>query len=100
MRALKTIVIGLGATLVAGFGLLVFGLTQNWHRLTDGPTPTATRNWGTAALNLPAQSRVQSVTASGNLVVIHVQGQAGDERLMVLDPTRGTLIGTFAVTQP
>ena len=111
MRALKTIVVVLGALIILAFGLLVYGLSQNWHRL-NAPAPTAAQvpvpraaegpakpeaAWGHVSLGLPADSRIQSVTPVGNFVVVHV-ASGGDERLLVLDPATGAVVGTFAVT--
>lgn len=106
MRAVKTIVIVMSVVLVAGFGLLIFGLTQNWHRATEAvpATPAVTgassnvRGWGQVGLGQPPGSKVQGVTAAGNLVVLHlIVPPAGDERLVVVDPARGAVIGTFVV---
>jgi hypothetical protein len=106
MRALKTIVFTLGALVLVAFGLLVYGLSQNWHRLSTPPsssqpaaatakTPAAT--WGHVGLGQPADSRIQSVTAAGNLIVLQVVS-GSDERLVVLDPASGAVVGTFGVT--
>lgn len=106
MRALKTIVFVLGLLVVGAFGLLVYGLSQNWHRLT-APAPATTAPaatsrgavaaWGHVDLGQPADTRVQSVTTAGNLVVVRVTS-GGDERLIVLDPATGSVVGTFGVT--
>ncbi len=106
MRALKTIVFTLGGLVIVAFGLLVYGLSQNWHRLSSPPSagspsvaaviaPAAT--WGHVGLGQPADSRIQSVTAAGSLIVLQVVS-GGDERLVVLDPASGTVVGTFGVT--
>ncbi len=102
MRALKTIVILLGALLIGGLGLLVYGLSHNWHRLETRPVaasvPPAAAGWGRVALGLPAGSRVKEMMAAGNLLVIRVASEAGDsERLIVLNPATGVTVGTFAV---
>jgi len=102
MRALKTIVITLGALVIGAFGLLVYGLSQNWHRLSSPPQATtgakaAAATWGHVGLGQPADSRIQSVTAAGNLIVLQVVS-GGDERLVVLDPASGAVVGTFGVT--
>lgn len=111
MRALKTIVATLGALVIVAFGLLVYGLSQNWHRLSS-PSPVSAQppnpqsmtaakapaaTWGHVGLGQPADSRIQSVTAAGNLIVLQVVS-GGDERLVVLDPASGAVVGTFGVT--
>jgi hypothetical protein len=103
MHTLKTIVIALGVVLVAGFGLLIYGLTQNWHRTAGAPAasvttarvPVAGATWG----NIPvgtANERIAGVTASGELVVVHVTGDQGG-RLVVVDPRNGRVVGTFVM---
>jgi hypothetical protein len=105
MRAVKTIVIVMSVVLVAGFGLLIFGLTQNWHRATEAAAPAplpggSMRAWEPATLGQPAGSKVVGMTAAGNLVVLHIALPTGDERIVVVDPTRGIVAGTFTVAQP
>ena len=103
MRALKTIVIVLGALIVTAFGLLVYGLSQNWHRLNQPAAPVAAtspaagvKSWGRVSLGQPADSRIQSVIHAGHLVVVHVVS-GSRERLLVLDPATGAVVGTFDV---
>jgi hypothetical protein len=104
MRAVKTIVIVMSVVLVAGFGLLIFGLTQNWHRATEPAAPVVTagslRAWGSVGLGQPPGSKVVGMTASGNLVVLHLTLPDGNDRIVVVDPARGAVTGTFGVTQP
>jgi hypothetical protein len=44
-------------------------------------------------------ARIQSITASGNLIVLHVYTQipGQDERLIVLDPATGAVNGVFHI---
>jgi hypothetical protein len=104
MRAVKTIVIVMSVVLVAGFGLLIFGLTQNWHRASESAVPVvpvgSLRAWGSVGLGQPSGSKVMGMTAAGNLVVLHLTLPDGNERIVVVDPTRGAVTGTFGVTQP
>jgi len=101
MHTLKTIVIALGVVLVAGFGLLIYGLTQNWHRTAGGPpspaptarVPVAGATWGTIPVGA-ANERIAGVTASGELVVVHITGDQGN-RLVVVDPRNGRVVGSF-----
>jgi hypothetical protein len=106
MRGLKTIVAVLTVLLVGALGVFVYGLSQNWHRATSAAPPAAApaaaaafqgKSWGRVTLGQPADSRVQAVTAVGNLVVVQVTS-GGDERLLVLDPATGAVVGTFALT--
>lgn len=99
MQALKTIVITLGAVLVAGIGLLIYGLTQNWHRLGDAAKPAGTRNWGEVALG-GGPATVRAMTAIEGFLVVQIEEGAGDgvrTRLLVLDPATGVTVGAFVV---
>jgi hypothetical protein len=53
--------------------------------------------WGRAGLDQPAGTRIQSVTASGALIVLQLYTDApgNDERLVVVDPASGQVVGTF-----
>lgn len=97
MQTLKTIVIALGVVLVAGFGLLIFGLSQNWHRATDAApvpqAPAAGSTWGTVPLGA-APEKIVGVTASGDLIVVQLATDQGS-RLVVVDPRNGRVVGTF-----
>jgi len=111
MQALKTLVIVLGLLILGGFGVLIYGLSQNWHRLSDAkpaapaaaaerksdPKTADLKSWGTVALGQPADSRIQSVTRAGRLIVVQVTAGTA-ERLLVLDPATGAVVGTFALT--
>ncbi len=108
MRALKTIVITLGVVLLGGMGLLIYGLSQNWHRGAEAPprpgaaatAPLATAplatGWGRAVLGDAAAGRVSAVTAAGDLLAVHLRGERGD-RVVIVDPRTGGVVGTFTV---
>lgn len=96
MHALKTIVIALGVILVSGFGLLIYGLTQNWHRAADAPSasrPTPGSPWGPVTLGA-AGERITGVTPSGDLIVVQMSNGQGS-RLLVVDPRNGRMVGSF-----
>lgn len=100
MQALKTIVISLGAALVVGFGLLIYGLTQNWHRLTEAPKTSPSRNWGEVVLGGTGPATIRGMTAvEGRLVVQieEIERGAPRTRLVVLDPASGAMLGSFIV---
>ncbi len=97
MQALKTIVITLGAVLVVAFGLLIYGLSQNWHRATEpapaSRAPAAGPVWGSVSLGT-ANERIAGITASGDLIVVQLAGDQGS-RLVVVDPRSGRVVGSF-----
>lgn len=104
MRALKTIVTALGLVLLGAMGLLIYGLSQNWHRATQAPAavtrpasptpPLAGGGWGRIELGDSPGWRVESIAPAGDLVAVHLRGERGD-RVVIVDPRSGTVAGTF-----
>lgn len=106
MRALKVIVVVLGIAVLAAFATLVAVIVNRSGRGVEdaagaGARPPVHASWGRTMLDQPAGTRIQSVTASGDLIVLqlytHSPGQ--DERLVVLDPATGAVGGIFVVGQ-
>jgi len=110
MRALKALVTVLTTLLVIAFGVLVWAILRQAgpDEASSGPAADADvaasideeAPWQTLVLDQPAGTRVASITTVGSLVILHMfTGAPGqDERLLVVDPTTGTLMGTIAVT--
>ena len=112
MRALKALVVVLTILLLLGFAGLIWGILRQAEKLADpkepleqaplGTPPAMTADyapWQSLALDQPAGTRVLSVTSAGDLVVLHVATgeQRSDERLLVVDPGSGTLLGTITL---
>jgi hypothetical protein len=90
MKALKTLVAVMSLLIVAGLGLLGWGLIHGRER---APTGGAAAGYATA-VPLPAGARVEQVLAAGERVVLRIAGPGG-ERLVVLDPAAGRVVGRF-----
>jgi hypothetical protein len=107
MRALKVIVVVLGIAVLAAFATLVAVIVTRAGRGGDdeaagaGARPPVHASWGRTMLDQPAGTRIQSVTASGNLIVLQLYtlSPGQDERLVVLDPATGAVGGIFVVGQ-
>ncbi len=104
MRAMKALVIGLGICIIAAFITVVVMISQRVGRPSEAGVAVVARpptqaSWGRVMLDQPAGTRVHSVTSSGHLIVLQLYtampGQ--DERLVVLDPGSGAVIGSFVV---
>ncbi len=103
MRALKILVVGLGIAVVIAFLTLVTLIINRGGRPGEAVAreetarPPVRASWGRVVVDHPPGSRVISVTASGGLVVLHVQAPAPgvEERLVVLDPVTGAVQGIF-----
>ena len=103
MQALKTIVITLGVVLTIAFGLLIYGLSQNWHRAAEAPVATRPAapagSWGSVTLGTPGE-RITGVTAAGDLAVVQLTNEHGGSRLHVVDPRSGRVVGGFVTGNP
>jgi hypothetical protein len=116
MRALKALVIVLGILLVFGTGVLIWGIARQIEKMgqqdaeeTTTPAVDTTQAvaapdiapWGRVDLKQPYGTRIQSVTNAGDYIVLHLYtGTPGtDERVMVIEPGTGTLMGTVTITQ-
>lgn len=113
MRTLKIIVVMLGVLIVIAFGALIYGILQGWGQLgtaaklsapTPEPSPPLARSgnapWGVRGLGLGPGARIERMETAGNLVVLHVREAGGAERLVVVDPANGALLGSFLPTNP
>lgn len=99
MKALKGLVIFMGLLLVAGFGLLAYGMYSKAGQL--GKSGGAARAadgavFGQTEVPLPAGARVEQMVAAGERVVLRISG-GGSERYLVLDPASGRVAGSFVL---
>lgn len=103
MRAIKALVVFLGVLLLAGLGLLGYGL---YSKAPMKGTPTAAAGapaiapaaeFGQLAVPVPAGSRIEQMVVAGDRVVLRLSG-GGPERILVLDPGQGKVAGSFALT--
>ena len=113
MRTLKIIVVVLGILIVIAFATLIYGILQGWGQL--GTTAISTTlapalppplagpahpPWGVRGLGLGPGARIERMETAGGLVVLHVREGGGAERLVVVDPATGALLGSFVPTDP
>ncbi|OAN50518.1 hypothetical protein A6A04_18160 [Paramagnetospirillum marisnigri] len=102
MKAIKALVVFLGILLMAGLGLMGYGLfaKKAQYKGMAAPAPAASApasaDFGTVAIPVPAGSRIEQVTAAGERVVLRLSG-AGPDRLLVLDPAQGRVVGGFVL---
>jgi hypothetical protein len=103
MRALKALVIGLGVCALVAFVVLVLVITQRGGGKPGegvagaGVRPPTHASWGRVMLDQPVGTRIHSVTSHASLIVVQLYtGMPGqDERLVVLDPSTGAVVGSF-----
>ncbi len=101
MRALKTVVISLGVLCLGAFGVLVYLVAaKTGARVEKAPVPEvsagASPRWGDLDLGMPHGSRIVSLQGAGETLAIHLRMPDGAERVVVVDPRTGTVIGRIA----
>ncbi len=99
MKILKALVIFLGVVLVGGFALLIYGFaTRIPHAHPESARSKQPAGaFGTVAVPVPQGETVMGMVASGGRVVLRLGGTGGD-RLVVLDPSSGRVVGQFVLT--
>lgn len=100
MKAIKALVLFLGLLLVAGLGLLGYGLfakkapKAGASHISGGIVAS---EFGTMSVPVPAGSRIEQITSAGERIVVRLSGP-GPERLLVIDPAQGRVSGSFVLT--
>jgi cytoskeletal protein RodZ len=111
MRALKALVTIMAVIIVVGVGAVIWGIVRQANKLTEPPETSPPlqgasivgeeRNapWQNLVLNQPAGTRIATVTSAGDLVVLHLYTETPgrDERVVIVDPGTGTLLGTITL---
>jgi len=99
MRALKAVVFGLGILCIGAFGVLVWlvltgGLAREAAVKTPGPLPAPSGpEWGDLALGQPPGSALVALVPSGDTLAFHFRAPDGAERVIVVDPRTGRVLG-------
>lgn len=97
MKAIKTLVLSMGLLLIAGLGLLGYGLYSKAGQSGKSQPRTVTQTGAfSVTVPVPVGSRVDQMLAVGDRLVVRLGGAAGD-RLLVLDPNDGHQLGSFAL---
>lgn len=106
MRALKALVIVMGVLILAGMGLVGYGIVKRVatpERPSQPATmPTASavsapeaRPYGPVEISLPSGARIARTRTSGERLIVELELASGGERLLVLDLATGALVGTI-----
>ena len=88
---LKSLVIGMGLLIVAGFVVVVVELGRRMSTLSGGRPPATAFAERVA---LPAGARIVSVSATADRVIAHVEVPGGPAMAYIVDPRSGALLGT------
>ncbi|WP_206932861.1 DUF6476 family protein [Roseococcus thiosulfatophilus] len=86
MRALKFLVVAMGVMIVAGTVTLVALIVQRAGGAVTGAMPAV-------ALDLPAGTRILSVSGAGDRFAVLVEGAGEERRILLLNPRSGRVVG-------
>ena len=102
VKALKGLVIGMGVLIIAGLGLLGYGLSTTYPSKKTPSTLMAhsdpnTKGFGQLKVNEKSGSTIAHTLLEGQTILIHVQGN-GPDRLHVVDIASGQHLGVITLT--
>jgi len=92
MRALKVLVIVMGILIVVATTVLIVLIV---HRLSSAPVAGQAAAIS-AQLDEPAGSRIVTIVSAGDRLAIQLQG-GGPDRVVLLDPRSGAVVGRIAL---
>ena len=96
MKALKTLVAGMGLLLVVGLGFIGWGISRNMHSSAPAAARSDAGSTFTAEVMVPAGSRLDQMTTAGDRIVLRFSGGDGD-RILVVDPHNGQVTGRITL---
>jgi hypothetical protein len=88
MAALKIVVVALGVMIVLGTGLLVYMLA------TGGRNGASVAS---ASIALPKGAAVAGMAGLGDRLALHVTQPGAPDRIMIVDPAHGRILGTITL---
>ena len=95
-KTLKRIVIILGVLLVAGFAVVVTTIIYRAANLATGNESTP-ESAATISLNIPDGAKIIGGSKSGDLLTLHFETPAGDEKVVVLDMKTGGVVSELDI---
>ena len=91
MRFLKVLVIAMGVLIVVATTVLIVLIV---HRL--GETKPAKTAWASILLDQPVGTRIVGIAAADGRLALQLQG-GGPDRVILVDPRAGTVVGTISI---
>lgn len=98
MQGIKALVFGMGFLLLAGLGVLGYGLLAKAGKLSGGGGSAAA--FGTVPLPLPPKAQLLALQEAGGRLAVLVDDGSGRRSILVLDPAGGTVLGSFVPAAP
>lgn len=108
LRALKFLVIAMGVVIVIGTGVVVITIfLRAGAKLADDglagqatvPGTVVSTGFGTRTLEVPRGSRIVSMVAEGDRLIVRLEGAGGGRQILILDTMTGARLGTFEVRE-
>lgn len=97
MAAVKSLVIFMGVLIIAGLGLLGYGMMRTSDDMAAQESGQ-TRRFGTLELAQPSGSGLRAVIPDGTgRLLLSVTGGGQADRVVVVDLRDGTVLGTVTV---
>lgn len=98
MQGLKALVFGMAALLLAGIGVLAWGLARHWQgaEMPAAAGDADAQSFAAAQVPAPPGMRFEQMTATADRVLIRFSGAEG-ERIVVLDARSGRVTGTIQI---
>jgi hypothetical protein len=98
MKALKILVTAMGVLIIAGIGLVGYGLSRGKPKPVATPGVEAVAAAGVFATQYPVPkgAKLEQVSAAGDRVVLRFSSAEGD-KLVLIDSHTGQLAGTVTL---
>lgn len=101
MKAVKILVAVMTALMIAGLGVLGYGLYTKAGPTGRGSVAAGIASpgemFGTVVVPLPAGGRVEQMVVADGRLAVRIGGSGGD-RVVILDPASGRVLGRFDLT--
>lgn len=93
MQALRALVVIMGVMIIAGMGLLVYGMMTQISRGDETEQSAAAKAFGNVASSLPAGAVVAGVSVDDGRAVVHVRLARGGAEVRIFDLDTGMATG-------
>ncbi len=97
MQSIKALVIFMGLLIVAGLGLLVYGVV---NQVSDGSDAGAPGGFDAATVTLPAGCILAEAHLEAGRLVLRAEGPSGRpdcQQVILLDPASGAELGRITI---
>jgi hypothetical protein len=100
MQSIKALVIFMGLLILAGLGLLVYGVVGQVSEVAGPGVPGAPGGFDAASVTLPAGCVLAQARIEAGRLVLRAEGPSGRpdcQQVILLDPASGAELGRITV---